>query len=59
MSKLLHVVLQIAAVVVQLGLHYSGLVPAAYQPLVAATVGLAQAGLAVANHGGASAQVSK
>ena len=51
MSKLVHGILQALAIVVQYGTLASGVVPAKYQPLVVALVGLAQATLAVVNHG--------
>jgi hypothetical protein len=61
MSKLVHALLQVAGVVIQYAALATSVIPTPYQPLVAAVVGLAQAGLAVANHnkGGASGQVSK
>jgi hypothetical protein len=51
MSKLVHGVLQALGLVAQYGNLASGYVPPKYQPVVAAVIGLAQAVLAITNHG--------
>lgn len=50
MSKFWHGFFQAVAMAVQLANVASGMVPPHFQPLVAAVVGLAQAGLALYNH---------
>lgn len=57
-SKLVHGLLQGLATVVQVANLASGVVPVHYQPLVAALVSVAQATLALYNHGASNGSQS-
>jgi hypothetical protein len=59
MSKLVHILVQVALAIVQVSGLATSFVPPKYQPMVTAVVGVAQAGLAIYNHGGSNVQSGK